>query len=445
MRAGGAFQASAKVSDVLLTFATVSWQKGSAAQVASLVHQLRTVRNDFRFLLLSHCPELDREPAARLGIDVIDPGFGPEASRNRRSVSMLYKRLMSVPRSRRRHTRHVWRKRPGEPLAEAYSRADLMLDLSGDSYRDPPGGFALAHHANLLASLAARTPYALVSQSLGPFRAPNRPLARYFLNRARLLYVREKRTRDLLVALGVSADHIGLAPDVAFALPSASPEPIWKGEAWDPDRLARPWIALSLSDLALKLGAGKSGNVYLEEMARVSQHVRSRYGASVILVPHEINPPYYGSDDRSAGDALFEGLGRPSWMWPIRGDYDPARLKGLIGECDAVVAARMHAGIAGLSSGIPTLVVAWSHKYRGVMEEIGLGDFVWDQVEGQRGVLDPLFDRLWERRDPVRQRLLAYTEKARLEIAQMCARIADCLPSSSLPNPAAAESGRQAG
>jgi polysaccharide pyruvyl transferase WcaK-like protein/glycosyltransferase involved in cell wall biosynthesis len=421
---------SAARHDVLLTFATVSWQKGSAAQVTSLVHELRKVRNDLRFRLLSHCPEFDREPANRLGIDVIDPGFDPEASRNRRSVSMLARRIRSVARNPLRRVIPIHRPRLAEPVAEAYADSDLMLDLSGDSYRDPPGGFALAHHANLLASLAAGTPYAIVSQSLGPFRAPNRPLARYLLDRACLLYVRERRTRDILVRLGIRSDHIEIAPDIAFALPAESPEPIWRAESLDPGQLPRPWVALSVSDLALRLAAGHGGNAYLAEMASLSRHLWSRYRASVILVPHEINPSYYGSDDRSAAAALFDALGKPRWMRPIQGDYSATRLKGLIGECDALVAARMHAGIAGLSSGVPTVLVAWSHKYRGVMEEIGLSDCVWDQAE-ESGALDTLFDRLWERRDVLRKQLLAYTARAGREIAKMTARIAGFLPGSS--------------
>jgi len=412
---------------VLLTFATVSWQKGSAAQVVSLVGELRRVRTDLRFRLLSHCPELDRGPAEDLGIDVVDPGFAPDASRNRRSIGMLGKRLRCTARCLLGRN-PPWRAGSAEPLARAYALADFVLDLSGDSYRDPPGGFALAHHANLLASLAARTPYGLVSQSLGPFLSFNRPLVRYFLERAALLYIRERRTREILLQLGVRSDRIQLAPDVAFALPAASADPIWRAEALDGDRVPRPWIGLSVSNLAVQLADGKGRNRYLEAMARLTRHLRSKYRASVFLIPHEINPPYYGSDDRSAADLLLSEMGRPSWMHAIRGDYGPSCLKGFIRECDAMIASRMHAAIAGLSSGIPTLLVAWSHKYGGVMDDIGLEDCVWDQNAPGVATVDELFDRLWDRRDWVRERLLEYTTRARREIGVMCTRIAAGIP-----------------
>ena len=445
MRPGEDSVSSPSSPAVLLTFATVSWQKGSAAQVVSLVHELRRVRPELRFRLLSHWPAIDRGPARRLGIEVVDPGFPPAAGRNRRSLAMLAGRLTCAASGRLGVGRPSAPPGSRKPLAAAYAGSDLVLDLSGDSYRDPPGGFAPAHHANLLAALAAGTPYALVSQSLGPFRSWNRPVVRHLLNRASLVYIRERRTRELLLRVGVRPDRLRLAPDVAFALPAASPAPIWASEGWDPAVVPRPWVGLSISLLALRLAKRRNGNRYLEEIVRLCQHVRSKYGASLLVIPHEVDPSGGGPDDRSAAEVLFETLGRPAWMHSIRGDYDPSCLKGLIGECDALVASRMHAAIAGLSSGVPTVAAAWSHKYEGVLLEIGLADFVWDQRGPDAPRLDTLFDRLWLERDRIRSRLVDYTARARLEIAETIARLAACLPEPALRDLPAPSVRRQTG
>lgn len=439
--AASAREAGSAGPAVLLTFATLSWQKGSAAQVASLVHELRKVRPDLRLRLLSHCPDIDVAPARRLGVEIVDPGFPARASRNRRSLSLLARRVRCVAAGLIRRRMPLRRGRPGDPVDEAYAGTDLILDLSGDSYRDPPGGFALAHHANFLAAEANGIPYALVSQSLGPFRRWNEPLVRHCLRRAALVYIREGRTRDMLVRLGVPAESLQLCPDIAFALPATSAGEIWTASGLNPERIERPWVALSVSQLARRIAdvSPDGANRYLEEMAKLSQHVRQRYGASVLLVPHEANPPYYGPDDRDAAQALYERAGRPDWMQPIRGDHSPSSLKGLIGRCDALVASRMHAGIAGLSSAVPTLLVAWSHKYSGLMEEIGIEHCVWDQTGSSDVSLSALFDRLWERRAPLRARLRAYAAEARQKIAEMACRIVACIP-----NPPVLDPGRSA-
>ena len=415
---------------VLLTFATLSWQKGSAAQVVSLVNELRKFRQDIRFALLSHWPELDGGPAQDLGIDVVGPTFSRRASRDRRSIEMLWRHLRCSGSAAWRRIAARHRLCPDDSVAQAYSEADLVIDLSGDSYRDPPGGVAFAHHATFLTALSTGTPYALASQSLGPFRWPNGPCVRYFLDRAELVYIRERRTAAILADLGVRPDRIEVAPDVAFALPAASAEPIWAGERMDPDRIPRPWIALSVS--ALVLGLRHRGQRYLPEMIQLCNHLRRRYDASIFLVPHEISPTRLGSDDRSAASVLRSRMGEPRWLYAIQGDYGPDVLKGLISRCDAVVAARMHAAIAGLSSGVATLPVAWSHKYVGLMEDIGLADYVWDQNGEGSASLSDLFDRLWERREPIRAHLLDFCARAQGRISAVVGRLATHLGSAPL-------------
>ena len=239
---------------------------------------------------------------------------------------LLAKRLKCVAGAIQGKRRARERARTSDIVAAAYATADLVLDLSGDSYRDPPGGFAPAHHANLLAAVAMGTPYALVSQSLGPFRPWNRPFVRSLLNRASLVYIRETRTREILARLGVREERMQLAPDIAFALPASSPEPIWVREVQN-SRPPRPWVGLSISHLGLRLGRSKNGNLYLEGMARLTAHVRAKYKATVLVIPHEINPPYYGPDDRNAAEALFAVMGKPAWMQLFRGDYAPSSFK----------------------------------------------------------------------------------------------------------------------
>ena len=56
-------------------------------------------------------------------------------------------------------------------------------------------------------------------------------------------------------------------------------------------------------------------------------------------------------------------------------------LKWLIAQLDWFAGARMHATIAGLSSGVPTLGFGYSHKAEGVFSECGIGADVADLRE----------------------------------------------------------------
>ena len=416
--------------EILITFATLSVSKGSAAQVISFLSEARALRDDLNITLVSHHSDLDAGAARPLGVNLVGYPLGRATRLNTRSLFMLLTR-MRVLAGRALETvglpqEFVTR----EQVVQAYRRADLILDFSGDSYRDRPGGVSIAHNVNLLAAQAARVPCVVMSQSLGPFRRYNRPLTRYCLNQARLIYIRELRTAELLLRLGVQPGLLYLAPDLAFVLPAAPPAVVSRMLAEAglvSEHTPRPWVGLSLSSLTKAISQDGDANAYFAAMGRLVRHVRGRLGASVFLVPHEINPPQLGEDDVAAAEKFVEMMGRPAWLHTVAGDYGPCELKGLIASFDAFVGGRMHAAIAALSSGVPTMTVSWSHKYEGLMEQIGMPEFSWSMNDKAGRDTTDIFDALWRRRAAARERLIEFTEHSRPLIREAVRRTLDVM------------------
>jgi colanic acid/amylovoran biosynthesis protein len=416
--------------EILLTFAGLSWQKGSAAQVVSLVRQLQQMRSDLRITLLSHCIDIDAGPAARLGVEVGGIPMRQGVSQRARSCALALTNLRTIGSGISRRIFSGGRP-PLDPRLAAFHRADLVLDLSGDSYRDPPGGRSPAHNLVMLACKAVNRPCALMSQSLGPFRRRNRTLTRWCLNQAGLIYIREVRSFELLLDLGIDPDRLLLAPDLAFTLGAAdcgTTTTILEREFPHMASLPRPWIGLSPSGfLFTRLGARRA-QFQARVLAELIRHIVRRLRGTVILIPHEVSPAGFNMDDVAAANLVAQAAGCPESLRVLRGDYDPGVIKAIVSRLDALVAARMHAGIAGLSSAVPTMLVSWSHKYEGLMEQVGLAEFVWNVCAPPRHSLNELFDDLWNRRDEVRTRLRAYNGRAIPAVKAAVARGISQLP-----------------
>ena len=62
----------------------------------------------------------------------------------------------------------------------------------------------------------------------------------------------------------------------------------------------------------------------------------------------------------------------------VHGSYDHRQIKYIIGLCDFFLGSRMHSCIAALSQMIPTTGLAYSKKFFGVFDSIGIGDLVID-------------------------------------------------------------------
>src|SRR5688572_2655867 len=82
--------------EILITFATLSVSKGSAAQVFSFLTEARALRDDLSVTLVSHHSDLDAKAAGPLGIKLVGYPLGRATNLNRRSLLMLLTRMRLV-------------------------------------------------------------------------------------------------------------------------------------------------------------------------------------------------------------------------------------------------------------------------------------------------------------------------------------------------------------
>ncbi|MCC6360765.1 MAG: polysaccharide pyruvyl transferase family protein [Phycisphaerales bacterium] len=328
----------------------------------------------------------------------------------------------------------------GNPVVEAVRSADAVLDISGgDSFTDlyGPQRFESVVAPKQLA-LDLGVPLILMPQTYGPFRdSAVRRRASEIVKRASMCWARDPRSfeilRDLLGdVFDPDRHHCGV--DVAFALESRPPrvalgEPIagWlRDRGRDQDGYRRtvddaPFPPSHLPTFPPLLGLNVSGLIYNDPVA-----MRERYGfkadyreivhgflrrvlleteARVLLIPHVVTPPGHYESDPGANDAVLAALrndpdsavraaaaSRLAAAPPLS---DCREAKWLISRCDWFCGTRMHATIAGLSSGVPTAAIAYSDKTRGVFESVLVGRDVRDpRIETSQEIVASLCGQL---------------------------------------------------
>ena len=227
-----------------------------------------------------------------------------------------------------------------------------------------------------------------------------RDMARY-----QAIFARESITYEALLEAGL-ADRTFLYPDTAFLLkPNRLPLPegFWENNT----------VGINLSPMIMENEA-TSGITEANYKALI-QYILSNTRMSVALIPHVV---WERNDDRKAIARLYEDFRQEKRVVCIP-DGSCEELKGYIGRCRLFVGARTHATIAAYSSGVPTLVVGYSVKARGIAKDL-FG--TWEnyvlpvqQLE-KEGQLTEAFRWLLEHEDDVRQRLRdvmpAYRERA---------------------------------
>lgn len=166
---------------------------------------------------------------------------------------------------------------------------------------------------------------------------------------------RESLTYELLKKAGLKS--IGLSPDSAFTLP--------KEEVQLPSNfIENNTVGINVSPLVME--REQEDNVLLDNYRNLIAYILNKTDYAVALIPHVI---WEGNDDRSILNKLYDEFKKSERIVVIQ-DCNCMQLKGYIAKCRFFVGARTHATIAAYSTEVPTLVVGYSIKSRGIAKDI---------------------------------------------------------------------------
>ena len=281
----------------------------------------------------------------------------------------------------------------GNPAIRVLRRAHAALDITGgDSFSDIYGP-AVFRRATLPKHIVLEqsVPLILLPQTYGPYTDPAcRAAAEQLIQRSHAAWARDERSfAELQVRLGAAFDpdrhHCGI--DVAFGLQPREPWAALDPEirAWLEDGDSRESIGFNVSGLirnepdraTLQYGLRTD---YREAVHRILTTILEESECRILLLPHVVTRPGHFENDLDACEAVRSSLA-PRFQDRIRvawGEMGPGELKGLIARCAWFCGTRMHATIAGLSSGVPTSTLAYSGKALGVFEGVGQAEHVAD-------------------------------------------------------------------
>jgi colanic acid/amylovoran biosynthesis protein len=280
---------------------------------------------------------------------------------------------------------------------------DGVLDASGFAYSDQWGPRAAEHLAGMAARWRSRgTPTILLPQALGPFTQPRLCDAfRRALDSVDLVFARDRISLQHVRDLGPVRARIEQAPDFTVAMPGTLP----------PGYEPRPRQVAVVPNLRMvDKGTAEVRDRYVDVLAECVRHLRARGYEPFVLV-HD------PTSDFAISERLREQVGGE-----LRMEYqdDPGHLKGILGECHAVIGSRFHALVSALAQGIPCLAMGWSHKYEMLFEEFGVPECVVRATDPTEDVLADL-DRLLE--GPERERVTGALRENGVAIRQATVRM----------------------
>lgn len=171
-----------------------------------------------------------------------------------------------------------------------------------------------------------------------------------------LIAARESITYNALLEAGVT-ENIKLFPDPAFTLETIKcdlPEGFIENKT----------IGINMSPLIQRIKEGS--NIVYDNYYKLIEHIINDTDNNIALIPHVV---WKENNDLEPLTKLYNEFKDTRRVVLIQ-DHNCMELKGFIARCKMFIGARTHATIAAYSSCIPTLVVGYSVKAKGIARDI---------------------------------------------------------------------------
>ncbi|MBN1795979.1 MAG: polysaccharide pyruvyl transferase family protein [Sedimentisphaerales bacterium] len=313
------------------------------------------------------------------------------------------------------------------------SESDYVIDINaGDSFSDLYGKrrFLLGFLRKWLVLIMGKK-LVFLPQTYGPFRsAITAFLAKWLVKHSAAAYARDKAGFNYLTELlgaNENGHKVRLLPDIAFILDAHRPDNLERDFPALLKTDNRPVVGLNISGLLYRGGYNESNMFglradYKKLVEGIIKLLVEDCRAQIILVPHVFPPPRFEIEsDLSACMDLCRSIDKKYLknIFLVRKRYSHNEMKYIIGRCDFFVGARMHSCIAAISQSIPTIGLAYSDKFSGIFENVGLEENV---IEMRSAANDEILRKIKEgfnSRDEISEKLKVTIPKIKKDVLSL--------------------------
>ncbi len=403
---------------VSLIGATISGNRGAEAMLCTVIGEIREHLPDTKFNIFSYYPIKDRALCNDRSIDIL-----PAAPSSLLFIIFPFSSILGLLKlfgiDRFKHLM--------PESVKALDDSDVLIDISGVSFMDGRVKFMPYNILTILPSILVRTPVVKFSQAIGPFSNPLVQFpARTFLSRCERIFARGHDTELNLKKLRLKSDKIDKASDLAFlyrecySLSEENPEYIDEliGSINHKKIKGIKMIGICPSSVIAKK-AKKEGWNYIYMLSEIVKRI-SRMGYGILLFPNATRE--HSRKLRNNDLPVIEKTGRylaafneyPENLLIVKKDINTAGIKRLMNSCELNIVSRFHAMIGALELGIPVIVLGWGHKYKEVMMQFELQDYVFDYRDRDITALIEFIGSALENRDIIHNKIRDGLEKVRL-------------------------------
>ncbi|MDE7218026.1 MAG: polysaccharide pyruvyl transferase CsaB [Oscillospiraceae bacterium] len=238
-------------------------------------------------------------------------------------------------------------------------RCDMLLSGGGSLLQDATSSRSILYYLFILrlAQLLGKRTF-IYSQGIGPIAGKrNRRYTAFVLSRTDGIVVRDGKSRDLLLELGVPGGLIHVTADPVIRVKTPGPELGLQilAEEGCPRREGHLTVGWAVK-------SRKPNKSFLQEVEKCILWLREEYGADSVLIP------FFHDEDVGICQAVAEHLDGQAGC--LRKKHLSEETLSIIGCMDVLVGVRLHSLIYAAVMGVPMIGVSYDPKVESFLSSI---------------------------------------------------------------------------
>ncbi len=245
-------------------------------------------------------------------------------------------------------------------IFSAVRRCDLLLSGGGSLLQDATSARSILYYLFILglAQVMGKKTF-IYSQGIGPITSKrNRRLTAMILRRASGIVVRDSKSRDLLLEIGVPDKLIHVTADPVIRVKKAD-------TALGLDILQKEGCERSPGKLTIgwAVKARRPDPGFYQEICQCIRWLKEEYNADSVLIP------FFHSEDLSVCDSIAAQM--DGQVGCLRQKHLSEETLSIIGCMDVLVGVRLHSLIYAAVMGVPMIGISYDPKVDSFLASIG--------------------------------------------------------------------------
>lgn len=241
----------------------------------------------------------------------------------------------------------------------AIRKSDVLLSGGGSLLQDSTSTRSLMYYLSITAlAKLMRKKVMLYANGIGPVSGKrNRRLVKQVVNKADLITLREEKSYEELLSMGVNPGKCFVTADPVFTMDGITPAQAQKILTEEGVPLDKPLVVVSVRNW-------KDMDTFICKFAELCDTIVEKYERNILFIGMQM------PNDLTVSEKVRKKMKREAYI--LKGSYTPYEVMGIISQADFILSMRLHTLIFAARQRVPLIGFVYDPKIEYYLEKLDM-------------------------------------------------------------------------